>query len=91
MDRPQVQSFEVLTVTSEYSRMGQYQRPTVCFVKAKWDAIVRTVETLFNKETGQKGTNERSSKSLNSINIHSEGKEVSFRDESIKDKVKGLI
>lgn len=91
MERSQVQSFQVLAVTSEYSRMGQCQRPTVCFVKAEWAAVVRTVETLFNKETGQKETNERSSKSPNSINIHIEGKEVSLGEQSMKDKLKGLI
>lgn len=78
---------DVLATSPEYLRMGQYQRSTVYFVKTKWAAILRTVETLF-KGTEQKGANERSSKYLNGINTRCEGKEESFREESMKDKVK---
>ncbi|TGO58525.1 hypothetical protein BOTNAR_0180g00140 [Botryotinia narcissicola] len=49
---------DVLAMSSEDSRMGQYQRSTVCFMKTKWAAISRTVETLF-KEIEQKGANEK--------------------------------
>ncbi|TGO12443.1 hypothetical protein BTUL_0088g00190 [Botrytis tulipae] len=77
---------DVLVMSPEYSRMGQYQRSTVYFVNTEWAASSRTVETLFKNRNPNQGIEQRGANE--DTNTHSEGEEESFREESMKDKEK---